>query len=65
MDIEELFEQELENYIFNGDIPDVSEEARELLLSEYEVYDQYFDCGDLCWDSNMEEILVKSGLLRD
>ena len=56
----DLLLAELDTYKLNLGL-ELTEEQIDELFDEYEITDRYFDCGDLCWDSNLEELLVKHG----
>lgn len=60
MDDYDLLLAELDAYKLNIGL-ELTQEQIDELADEYEVYDRYFDCGDLCWGSNLEELLVKHG----
>lgn len=60
MDDYDLLLTELNAYKINIGL-ELTQEQIDELAEEYEATDKYFDCGDLCWDSNLEELLVKHG----
>jgi len=59
----DLLLDELHAYNINNGLKLTQEQIDEL-ADEYEVTDKYFDCGDLCWDSNLDELLVKHNYLK-
>ena len=63
MDDYDLLLAELDTYKLNFGL-ELTEEQVDELADEYEVTDRYFDCGDLCWDSNLEELLVAKGYIQ-
>ena len=63
MDDYDLLLAELDTYKLNFGL-ELTEEQVDELADEYEVTDRYFDCGDLCWDSNLEELLIVKGYIQ-